>query len=453
MKLHISNLLGSKDADLRIGKFTVFAGLNNTGKNFTCKLLYAILQSLYSNPIEILYLPKINWLLGMIKDDKDSEFPEIYEITAEVKSIARIVKAGLSRTFTSDKKDLTQHFESIKSKANKILLKFDIEKLSIKSKDFQSHHSYEGRIYNLFTDLYFYLRKHNKFSIENIISKSLKSEITSQIIGNFSEHKLSTLFTNGEKTLKVTLDEMLEFELGIGNEHINITKVNTYNYRSFSNIYYLDPKSIWFDANPYVNEYVYDYYYSKAQGYFSSRNYHWNLIKDMTTPTKFKFNKFQVIADEIIQVIGGRFVNHKYIIKFKNIEGELINLHQLSASTYQLGKLAFVIEHLLDSKSLLIIEDPETHIHPELQILYMRCLFNLMQKGVNIIITTHGPQVMKYIEKYLKLHPEYESQIAINHFTKDGVKRKDKTKIEQVNEIQDELGEPYYYLFSEFTKV
>ena len=45
-KVAIKNIGKLADAELRIGRFTVFAGPNNTGKSFVSKLLYSLYHAM-----------------------------------------------------------------------------------------------------------------------------------------------------------------------------------------------------------------------------------------------------------------------------------------------------------------------------------------------------------------------------------------------------------------------
>ena len=51
-KVKIKNIGKLADAELRMGRFTVFAGPNNTGKSFVSKLLYSLFESMNENHAE-----------------------------------------------------------------------------------------------------------------------------------------------------------------------------------------------------------------------------------------------------------------------------------------------------------------------------------------------------------------------------------------------------------------
>ena len=50
-KVRIQNIGKLIDAEISIGKFTVFAGPNNTGKSFVSKLLYSLFNAMNANHI------------------------------------------------------------------------------------------------------------------------------------------------------------------------------------------------------------------------------------------------------------------------------------------------------------------------------------------------------------------------------------------------------------------
>ena len=51
----------------------------------------------------------------------------------------------------------------------------------------------------------------------------------------------------------------------------------------------------------------------------------------------------------------------------------------------------------------LIIEEPESHLHPSKQVEFMRQLASLVQKDIRIIITTHSEWVLEAISNIVKV--------------------------------------------------
>jgi predicted ATPase len=54
-----------------------------------------------------------------------------------------------------------------------------------------------------------------------------------------------------------------------------------------------------------------------------------------------------------------------------------------------------IIRELADKGSLIIIEEPESHLHPAAQIKLMEIFAKLVNEGLNILITTHSDLLLR----------------------------------------------------------
>lgn len=53
---------------------------------------------------------------------------------------------------------------------------------------------------------------------------------------------------------------------------------------------------------------------------------------------------------------------------------------------------------MLDNKSLLIIDEPETHLHPAWQVEYARLIIGLVKTGIPVLITSHSPYIIQALK-------------------------------------------------------
>ena len=53
------------------------------------------------------------------------------------------------------------------------------------------------------------------------------------------------------------------------------------------------------------------------------------------------------------------------------------------------------LRHLVTPGNLLIVEEPESHLHPGMQVEFTRQLAALVQSGVRVLVTTHSEWVLE----------------------------------------------------------
>ena len=107
----------------------------------------------------------------------------------------------------------------------------------------------------------------------------------------------------------------------------------------------------------------------------------------------------------INETIGGR-------IDFQTNSGRLVYLPENSQEVFELDQCASgiksfaILERLLDTgyldnETLLIVDEPEVHLHPEWVVKYAKALILLHQKlGVRIVVSSHDPDFVSAI-KYM----------------------------------------------------
>lgn len=71
-------------------------------------------------------------------------------------------------------------------------------------------------------------------------------------------------------------------------------------------------------------------------------------------------------------------------------DGHKLGVHRASSMVSDLAPLAMWLEHLVSTNDLLIIEEPESHLHPEAIRLVARVLVGLVNQGVRVVCTTHS---------------------------------------------------------------
>ena len=70
-------------------------------------------------------------------------------------------------------------------------------------------------------------------------------------------------------------------------------------------------------------------------------------------------------------------------------------LMNASSMVSELAPVALYLRHVVRPGDTLIIEEPESHLHPEMQVAFLRQLAAAVKAGVRIIITTHSEWVLE----------------------------------------------------------
>lgn len=78
-------------------------------------------------------------------------------------------------------------------------------------------------------------------------------------------------------------------------------------------------------------------------------------------------------------------------------------LMNVSSMVSELAPVALYLRHVVQPGDLLIIEEPEAHLHPEMQVEFTRLLASAVQAGVRILITTHSEWVLEELANLVRL--------------------------------------------------
>ena len=78
-------------------------------------------------------------------------------------------------------------------------------------------------------------------------------------------------------------------------------------------------------------------------------------------------------------------------------------LMNVSSMVSELAPVALYLRHVVQPGDLLIIEEPEAHLHPQMQVEFTRLLASAVQAGVRILITTHSEWVLEELANLVRL--------------------------------------------------
>ena len=117
--------------------------------------------------------------------------------------------------------------------------------------------------------------------------------------------------------------------------------------------------------------------------------------------------KMEAIFSMLSSVVKGRIMvqDGNYYLEDEDIN-QLISVKNLSAGLKAFVLLKMLVESgVIGNEDVLILDEPEIHLHPEWQIVYAE-LIVLLQKHLNlsVIVTTHSPYFLDAIDLFSRKH-------------------------------------------------
>lgn len=92
-----------------------------------------------------------------------------------------------------------------------------------------------------------------------------------------------------------------------------------------------------------------------------------------------------------------------YLPTAKSLEGEKFTLDRSSSMVSELAPLILFLKYLVNPSDLLILEEPESHLHPAAQRRMARGIVRLVNAGVKVLLTTHSDYFLNQVNNLLRI--------------------------------------------------
>ena len=73
-----------------------------------------------------------------------------------------------------------------------------------------------------------------------------------------------------------------------------------------------------------------------------------------------------------------------------------------SSMVSELAPVVLYLRHVVTRDNLLIVEEPESHLHPAIQVEFTRQLAALVRRGIRVIVTTHSEWLLEELANIVR---------------------------------------------------
>ena len=456
--LHIENIGKLTDAKIRIGRFTVFAGPNNTGKSFVSKFLYSIFLAINSKLVRQKIREYTGYFISI-----DNSLEHLLSSVKNLEAVSGLLLPLREKLIELDKIVSNAPFSSPMS-IEKYLVDLGGEAKNIKEMLPDIRLSLEPFIVNermMFLDEV----EHHLNVLERLfsnatefINSTIGEQLEEYLIANFQVAQISDLQRTKDMPSKFESESFGKFELENGEIDCAINRVSLSESQQFSNVIYLESPIYWKLKN--ALEHLRLDHRGLESLRLNSKGHRRERLSgvpgyfyDLMSALRYKYTGDIAFPKIYERLTGKDVINGK--ITMSEL-GELLfqenersfPMSATATGVANLGMLALLIERkVLDENSVIFIDEPEAHLHPAWQVVMAEVLFDLAKGGVNVVIATHSADILKWLEVHVKKHPDDEKLVALNKFPLNGDATNEQDFSDKMASIKRELTKPFADLY------
>lgn len=378
IRIKTENFRAVKQADIIINGITVVAGENGCGKSSISKLLYflyktvsnydvLVKEKLITNLRDVIrFLDIIQQELRLNVKDRNlrDEFrKEISELRRSL-YVTEYLEDELKNWLKIVDK-LEDVYKSSENKESSPSLREHSVRLNYIIKDILKTKDSENEISDSFSKIKIFIESRFKQAIGKIESRP-----TSLFI-----EELKSVFSEGDLPKKFEVLEYDDLIVSLERNHLSIPY-------SIQNAIYIDtPMMISVE---------------------DSHNVHWNDLNELLLEKGNSNSVFtNLISKDITQgdVVVEEGIYSADDFKFKRSDGAMFNLLDVATGIKSFSILQMLLKNgSLTDKTLLIIDEPESNLHPQWIIEYARIIVLLNKElGVKFFLATHNPDMVSAI--------------------------------------------------------
>ena len=222
-------------------------------------------------------------------------------------------------------------------------------------------------------------------------------------------------------------------------------------------VFYIEPVHLldFGSALDYEDESVYRTSRIGLQDRYSAGELNWRNVlygglndSDWSLERKQRQREIEKELDKIVEAIHGRLSRERHELRFNDSDlNGSVSIGNIASGAKTMAMIEQGIRNgYMESGSVLVIDEPESNLHPEWQIVFARFLVSLCARfEIRILLNTHSPFFLKAIRTYSDLFEIGEKCAYYNMEKQNNDKlhtamQKDEKSIE---EVFADMARPY----------
>ena len=424
MKLVLKNVGIIEKADVNVNGLTIIAGINDTGKSTIGKIAYFLTKSFEefeSNYKEA----RDSKITGFVTD-----FYRLVRSNVNVKSHAELENPFMNlRRSVESEASVSRLLKSVQS-VKKIL---DDPSVVIEKESRRQIYRLLNKIESLYKET---VPKKTKIaaSFIDLLNYAFKGEI----INAFHGEAVIRVFDGKSEIMECLIKDPDGQAFQIGNSK----EVLPLDACAFSEIKWKVTDTIFpFDGAVFIETPLILSYLDDPE--FSSLYHVRDLLNKLMSKGKNKSSRLKInkiVKGDVYYDEGDDDFKFK---KERGREKVTFNVLNSASGIKSLGLLQMLDRAgEFDKSLLLVIDEPEVHLHPKWQVEYAKVLVSLVKRGIKVLVTSHSPYLIEALNKFSKEEGMVDVKFYLSESDDEGrCKITDKTH--DRGKIFDELSKPF----------
>ena len=149
--------------------------------------------------------------------------------------------------------------------------------------------------------------------------------------------------------------------------------------------------------------------------------------------------------DDFKSLFGGTYEVHDSMIYFvpEGSNATKLRMQEGSSSVRALFLLNYYLRYIAQEGDILMIDEPELNLHPNLQRLIARLLARLVNAGIKVFLTTHSDYLIRELNVLIMLHRKDERLEKIRNeagYQENELLEADRVRVYTAEQTQDSSG-------------